>query len=707
MNSEVGDQHQNKSTVACATVKSGLGRLRLNTDYRTGRSNPPKDFYRPCLSHALSYDRAVGYFRSSVYLVVGAATVNFARRGGKIRLVCSVALHQDDAHTIQKGYKDRAQTIGQGITSDIDALLSDQATNYRIRVLAALVASNAMDVRIAIRSPHGGLYHEKIGVFHDKFGNSVSFIGSANETSNAWHERGNFESIEVFCSWNTGREQERAHRHAADFQALWDGRAPGVSVYELPEAALKRLLDTEHPTLAEVDVGLLEEKIPSRSPLPHQLSAIEAWIAQGRRGVFEHATGSGKTYTALTAAREHVNAGKPLLILVPSKLLLEQWKLEVREEYPDAALILAGAGNNHWRKRGRLKSITSDGNALGPRIVLATMQTAASDAFRTEISGGSHLMIVADEVHQIGSQFNSRSLEIETGYRLGLSATPRRYGDVEGTQRIFDYFGMIVPPSVTLTDAIRAGRLVEYSYHPHAIHLTDEEAQAWRDLSLQIVREFGRQKKEANGRTPLTDRAKMLLIRRSRIAKKAEKKISLASKILTTHFEPGQRWLVYCEDSEHLTKIMQELNQAGLRPVEYHSNMRGDSVATLDWFKSFGGILVSIRCLDEGVDIPAISHALILASSQNPRQFIQRRGRVLRRFPGKELAEIYDAIVVPESLDDEPNQFSLLKSELVRAIEFASSAINKDAGAELRGIALRLGLDPDDLVDDGIEEEEF
>ena len=144
----------------------------------------------------------------------------------------------------------------------------------------------------------------------------------------------------------------------------------------------------------------------------------------------------------------------------------------------------------------------------------------------------------------------------------------------------------------------------------------------------------------------------------------------------------------------------------GVNPIEYHTGMEGNRDATLDWFREFGGILVSIKCLDEGVDIPAVTHALILASSQNPRQFIQRRGRVLRKAPGKHLADIHDAIVVPVSMDDEPEQLSLLKSELLRAIEFSNSALNKSAGAELREIARKMGFDPEESGNDGMEEEE-
>ena len=164
--------------------------------------------------------------------------------------------------------------------------------------------------------------------------------------------------------------------------------------------------------------------------------------------------------------------------------------------------------------------------------------------------------------------------------------------------------------------------------------------------------------------------------------------------------------MVYCEDSGQLTETMNQLTDLGLSPVEYHSGMTGDREAALDWFKKFGGILVSIKCLDEGVDIPAISHAFILASSQNPRQFIQRRGRVLRKSHGKHVAVIHDAIVVPVSAE-ETEQTSLLKAELQRALEFSEHSINKDSGAELRSIAISMNLVLENMLDFGFEEDEI
>lgn len=337
------------------------------------------------------------------------------------------------------------------------------------------------------------------------------------------------------------------------------------------------------------------------------------------------------------------------------------------------------------------------------RVVIATMQTASTDAFIKGLTQGDHLLIVADEIHQIGSPKNSLALAIRSGASLGLSATPIRYGDPEGTQRIFDRFGPVIQPAITLQDAIAAGRLVNYEYFPHIVHLSDDESELWKKFTKQIRFELAKtQKKDAYGR--LTEKAKMLLIQRSRIAKKAGAKTGLAAGVIKKEFQEGQSWLVYCEDSGQLDEMLSKLRDEGFSPLEYYSNMPGDKVEALNWFKKFGGILVSIKCLDEGIDIPAVSHAFILASSQNPRQFIQRRGRVLRKSPDKDLAVIHDAIVVPLDQKSESEQISLLKAELIRALEFADSALNKGAGADLRRVALEMGIDPSREDEAAIEE---
>lgn len=685
---------------------SNLSQLSLATEYRTGDSDPVKDFYEPCLNNSNEYKRAVGFFRSSIFLIIGPAIVDFAKKNGIIHLVCSPSLTEEDVQSIIKGYETKGQYLERIILKEIDQLFVSDEAAYRTKILATLVAVGSLHIRLALRPEAQGNYHEKLGIFRDNEGNRVSFLGSANETWSGWHLRGNHEAIEVFCEWKGGSDAERVKHHDAYFERLWVGDVPGVEIVEFPEAAKKRLISESITNLENIDLDSFKSNYGKRIALPHQINAIKSWNASGKRGIFEHATGSGKTFAALLAIRDHIKKGYPALILVPSHLLLKQWEKEIKAELPDAALLIAGVGNNRWKQSGRLKGLTNKEPELGPRIILSTMQTAATDDFLQSICGGSHLMIVADEVHQIGSPYNSRIMAIDSGPRLGLSATPNRYNDSEGTNRIFEYFGFPIPPKITLNDAIKAGRLVEYEYYPHPVRLTKTESDSWKDFTNKIKFEIAKNQKDKNDKVLLTEKAKLLLIQRSRIAKKAFQKISLAAQVLKKHYEKGQRWLIYCEDSEHLNKIMEEIRKIGLSPFKYHSGMKGDRTATLAWFTSFGGILVSIKCLDEGVDIPSVSHAMILASSQNPRQFIQRRGRVLWKSPGKYIAIIHDAIVVPQNIDEEPEQLSLLKSEILRAIEFSKSSINRFGDAELRSIARKMDFDPELIGEDGIEEDE-
>lgn len=692
--------------MATKELLDGLSGLRFLTEYRTGDSDPVQEFYRPCLQKSSNYKRAVGYFRSSIYLIIGTAAIEFARRGGTIRLICSPSLTFEDLESIESGYEARIKNVSALMVAEIDRLLASDRSAYRTRVLATLIGIGSLDIRLALRPEAHGIYHEKMGVFNDKDGNRVSFLGSANETWNAWHNSGNHEAIEVFCSWQSSGDAERVDRHDKYFERLWDGKVPGIEIVPFPEAAKRRLEIVALGGIDEVEMANLEIVVQKRTALPHQAAAIDAWKAAGCRGVFEHATGSGKTFTALLAIKEHISRGQPALILVPSSLLLEQWASEIREELPEATLLLAGSGNDRWKRSGRLRSLTDPAIDLGPRIILSTMQTAATEDFIVGTHGGEHLMIVADECHQVGSPFNARIYRIDSGPRLGLSATPVRYGDPDGTAGLFAFFGPVIPPPITLVDAIHSGRLVEYEYHPHPVHLTSEEAERWKVLTRRIFLEMRNGGEDSIGVRTLSEKAKMLLIERSRIAKKAIGKIPLAATTLRDSYVKGQRWLVYCEDGQQLRDVMEALSDVGIQPVEYHSAMAGDRAATLAWFRTFGGVLVSIKCLDEGVDIPSIDHAMILASSQNPRQFIQRRGRVLRSSRDKYLAVIHDAIVVPVNLENEPDQLSLLKSEFLRAIEFANSAINRTAGADLRAMATTLGFDPESNFEIGIEEDD-
>jgi len=607
--------------------------------------------------------------------------------------------------TLTAAYDQRHAVIAAAIKRDVEDLLASLDLREPAELMATLVAIGALDIRIAVRSSGQGIYHEKLGIFRDALGNMVSFRGSSNETWSAWHKDGNVESFEVFTSWQGVGDADRVAKHSAYFEKLWQGTVSGVEVMPFPEAARQKLCSISKDGLDDLKGGEDNASRVARSPEPHQIRALASWRAAGCRGILEHATGSGKTYTALLAIAEHVRDGNLALILVPSVLLQAQWRSELRLELPDVPVLEVGGGHSRWRNENRLRYFVASNEGRQPRIVLATMQTAATEEFANALGKPQGLLLVADEVHQTGSRVHLRVLEIDAPKRLGLSATPRRAGDPTGTAAILAYFGGILQPPFTIGDAIAAGRLVNYEYHPHFVDLSSTELDEWARITEQLNREIARASGSTATAPTITERAKLLMIARSRIVKKANAKIALATNVVKAHYKPGQRWLVYCEDLEQLGAVRRGCTAAGIETHEYHSSMTGDKAGTLEWLSEYGGVVVSVRCLDEGVDIPQVTHALILASSQNPRQFIQRRGRALRKSPGKPLAYVHDALVLPPDPPSGPTFVSVAKAELARALEFARTALNPMASVLLREKAMEIGLELEGIFGAEFEED--
>lgn len=223
------------------TFLGDLSILDLRTEYRSLKDDPVREFYRPCLLNANGYRRAVGFFRSTVYNVIGASMVEFARRGGRTKLICSPELSEEDIDSIALAYAGKSEVVKNSLIKQIDLLLASDDTVFNTRILATLIAVDALHIKVAVRADRKGLYHEKIGVFSDGIGNAVSFKGSANETWSGWHCEGNFESIEVFCNWRRGLEAERVKRHAGHFDALWGEHDLHIEVFSFPTEALAHL----------------------------------------------------------------------------------------------------------------------------------------------------------------------------------------------------------------------------------------------------------------------------------------------------------------------------------------------------------------------------------------------------------------------------------------------------------------------------------
>lgn len=679
-----------------AQAASTLQALSFRRRYSTGRDDLLNDFYLPCLAAAMRYDRAVGFFSSTFYLLTGGAFADFARRGGTMRIVCCPRLSEIDVAAMRDGYKVRA--AGNGVLRELDDCLTDPVGRAVATLLATLVARAVLDVHVAFRPGATGIYHDKVGIFTDGGGVKVSFDGSANESWSAWSARGNHEAFHAFTSWV---DPERVHDDVDYFESLWNNREPGIEVIPFPLVARERLEELADPEGIAHAERRVQDTISARDRLPaagrprlrrHQQSVLDDWVTKSYRGIVEHATGSGKTITALTAASMALAAGCAALMVVPSISLLEQWRQEARQYFGDSVqLMLAGSGHNEWRSGANLRNFLEPGTQ---RIAIATIDTAAAPEFTRRLRGLHPLCLLIDEVHRAGSANRQELLvEIDADWRLGLSATWQREGDPTGTAAILDYFGPVLTPVYTLKDAVDDGYLTPYRYVIHTLSLTESERQAW----IRETAKIGRALAVAGGEQ--TQTISQLLIRRARIIKKAAEKPRIAASILCDAFHDGDAWLVYCDDTAQLGEVRSAIEATGLHCMEYHRRVGGAEEEALAEFARSGGIMLAIRCLDEGVDIPRIDHALILASSTTRREYIQRRGRVLRRADRKYRAEIHDILVDAEGFDDAAGA-RYLRSEVARAREFAGSACDSAAAMlileawERRLADLGLSYDP-------------
>ena len=645
-----------------------------------------------------------------------------------MRIICSPYVSEADASALSEGYSARTDYIlTRSIEQEVFAMFDSEVLSAPARLLSYLVAKEIIDIKIAVPSGSESatakrMFHDKVGIFSDINGNAVGFRGSMNETFKGLSSDGNIESIDVFPNWLDDRDCERLNDAKMFFEKLWTHSLSGVVVYQFPQATKEllkqkssgveweQLLEEIKVTTSIADKWKPNHKKGGKKPRKHQTNALEAWVQNNRRGIFEHATGSGKTFTAMCAINDALERDEVVLVLVPSRDLLKQWDKELHDTLTDKPVyyLLCGDNNSEWRKGNTLRTWTA--KAAGTRrIILSTMDTAASDEFLKKITQGDHLFVVADEMHRLGSNKRRKTLQIQSGPRLGLSATPYRYGDPEGTAALFGYFGGLIPPPFTLNNAINSGVLTRYFYHPEKIRLTPTEQKNWDETTKEIQKLIARLNVAEDGSFNINanPRLKQLLICRARIVKNAQGKAPLALKILKEKFRSGDKWIVYCDNIEQLQAVLGKALDAGLDAYEYYAEMRGDRDATLEYFAANGGVLVSIKCLDEGVDIPATTHALILASSQNPREFIQRRGRILRRSPGKHFAHLYDAIAIPNGEDDENDKaLSIVTAELSRAIEFGESAENPSCVTDLKNIAIDFHIDFKSLTNGGIEDDD-
>lgn len=693
-----------------------LRSLNLQARYRSNSHNLAQDFYRPVLSAAKSYSRAVGYFTSSSLELLAEGLQTFYEAGGRMRIVASPQLTELDIEDIRRGYEVR-RVMERAVSRTIEQFPEDQLF-HELGTLGRLIAEGRIDMQIAFlhRQDGVGIYHEKIGYFEDDPGNIVAISGSANETLLGLDV--NFERIDVFCSWLPG-DDARASGIAREFDELWDNETAGLTIVPFPQVAMEKLQA----------ISLKAEKIPVRTTraaqrqevlaMPagfelrdYQQAAVNAWLANHGRGILRMATGTGKTKTALAAAVQVARASREaeqalgLLIVAPFTHLVDQWLEELRQFGVTAIPVYEDSAKWGDQLIDQLAAARA-----GRRSLVAMVATNASLAlpkFQGLIaSPGIRIMFIGDEAHNLGSSRFLRMLPTSATYRLALSATPERWFDDDGTQALIDYFGPIVY-ELGLGEAIAKGALSRYNYFPRLVTLTTDEQAMYAEVSAKIATILmNRDDMPEEDDGPLG----ALLRKRAAILGHAAGKVPAFASDAAGRLD--QWWqLVYCaEGSQPLTDggyaqdrqteiVLRTLGlDLGVSAHPYTSQeSRRERQRILSRFASGDDLrfLVAMRCLDEGVDIPDARIAYLLASSSNPRQFIQRRGRILRKAPGKHSADIYDYLAVPASGADGVTDLErrLMRRELQRAAEFAKLADNFDYALNvLRPLKQRYGLE--------------
>lgn len=710
--------------------------------YRPGEYNSPERFFNDGLRNSTEFDLQLGYFSSAAISVLADGFATFIVNGGRMRLVINHIVSESDKNAISKGVY--GGLIDCFDLTDFESLRQtlDEYQQQFFECLAFLIYNKRIDIRIICPRNRRGIAHTKSGQFRD--GDSVtSFTGSANFTVSGLFN--NIEEIKIDRSDSIDTMvRKRIESQRAEFESIMSHQKGGLeylSPKELEVAVVstfggkdvEELLDVERklkkikerrteadrsdvlPMVCE-DNYTKEPHFPYPSgPREYQQQAFENWKSNGQKGLFAMATGTGKTITSLNCLLEiYKRKGYyKAIILVPTQTLVEQWVDECKK-FDFSNVYTIYSKNKNWRNEVDLLHLKEDFNRSGcgdSFIIISTYSSFVRDNVFSSLNSFSknRTLLIADEAHNMGSRrMQDRMDSIRYLRRIGLSATPYRQFDDLGNQRINTFFGSTdgFTFEYSMREAIDNDFLCRYYYYPHVVRLNDAEMADYLKISRQLSKFFSYDRDSfAQGNDILT----ALLLKRKRIIHKAQQKEPVFEAILKERYkEKGnlKYTLVYVpegnrpdavsdlfettdalgvdEVSEHLidryTQMVYRISpQTTVR--EFTSDSRERTKILDDFACGRLEVLTSMKCLDEGVDVPRSEMAIFCASTGNPRQFVQRRGRILRKHKDKHRAIIHDLIVAPWVSDSEESynmERSLLEIELKRVRDFASLSENAD-----------------------------
>ena len=667
--------------------------ITLKVAYDSDEDNILEEFYIPALSESIIYKRLAGYFTSTSLAIAAKGLSKFIVKGGKIQLICNVILSQEDFNKIKEVTEHPIlEEIEKRFIIDIENI-KDKLVKDHVSMLGWMIKNKKLEIKVALVANGPGIQHQKTGILEDEDGNIISFTGSDNETKSGWQE--NLESFHVFRNWFK-EEKEHIESDIARFSKFWNNEGKRSRVFPISEAVKKDFIKIAPRDQVELndlykrlDAYTLNEKVrPKRVLFYYQKEAINLWLRNNGKGFFEMATGTGKTVTAINAIENIIKDKKSLgiIIAVPSNPLVAQWKKEMIEEgFEDSLITLCSSDYPGWDQTFRRYILLE---AQKNKIFIFTYQSLCTPKIQKLIDSSSKdMLIICDEMHHAGAPIFAKCLNEKIKYRLGLSATPIRSHDLEGTQTLLNYFGSkpllifdIGRALKEINPATNKTYLCPYDYYFEKVELSKTEHAEYRNLSRQIAIQKKDSKDEGQA-----DKLRALLISCA-----SEKILILDDLIKKIKIEGKQKkMLFYCQSfkskdlgEKQIDSVKKSLSTNNLNYMEFTSkfddvNVRKSILEALK--KDSIDAIVSIKCLDEGVDLPEVRTAVILASSSNSAEFIQRRGRVLRNSPGKEKAELYDFLVgPPKGTDLKDSDISLIRREFERSMEYAKHAINSE-----------------------------
>lgn len=686
--------------------------ISLKSSYESGEDDLVGDFYIPALECAVTYDRIAGFFSSSSLAIAAEGIAALVLNGGRMRLLASPKLSKEDVEIINKATSNANDFFEKRMLDSLEDIANEFEKDH-LSALGWLLHNGFLEIKLVMPLNSYGeitagneLFHQKVGIITDKKGDAISFSGSINESASGWIK--NIEEFKVFKEWNPS-QKEFFDSDNKRFEQFWYGERKYVKIIDLPTAIKGQLISFTSDFSKESYVAKYYSKNKPKkkksvednlSLFPYQQKALDMWKENNGSLLIEMATGTGKTRTALSCVNYLYKTKNKLMVVIacPEATLSRQW--ENNEVIPagfefERSIIVDGT-NHKWRKE-LPTAINQLATGFINNLVLYTTHSTSSNKDFLEIMKNIPNSIttcfVGDEVHGLGASKQKKALIPRYDYRVGLSATPERWFDDSGTKVLREFFGnksyefSIYEALTTINPITKKMFLVNYHYHPIFVYLNEEELSDYMKLTNKI-KKLSRFKPDDD---EYQKRIEQLIFSRANIHKSAKNKMRVLKELLVELGDQAEKMLIFVspEQMQDVMKMLHELH------IPAHKFTQEEGTLKSDKFEGFSEreyivehfkrgtyrALVAISCLDEGIDIPIADKAILMANSTNPREYIQRIGRVIRQAKNKGNAHIYDFIVAPnkeEVISDELLEFEkdIFEKELVRVSEMASNAIN-------------------------------